>query len=143
MTIMRRLTWVLPIVVLGALVAVAYFVLFSDTELYRKYQRIQPGMSVAEVEEMFGPGEIVARDRVPMINVPVNPEDARAAYERARREGQSPVTATSRDYPTKSVPVVDGDVIRVWESRETLEWIYVAFKDGLVCGTHYRTLNYL
>jgi hypothetical protein len=126
---------------LAGLAAVFYFVFWSDTERYKKYQRIQTGMSLAEVEELLGPGEIVPRDHVPMTVVAVNPDDPQASEARARWEGRSPMTA--RDYPTKTVPVVDGDLILVWESRETLEWIYVALKDGRVCGKHYRTLNYL
>lgn len=101
---------------------------------FRKYQQVQVGMSMAEVEAILGPGTPVGANEVPTVVVAINAQDPIDAEERARRQGLPPPTV--RDYPTRHKPVVEGDII--WQWRDGAEVILVAFKAGKVSEKYYR-----
>ena len=123
------------------LVGACYWLFWMESADYRKYKRVQVGMSVDEVQAILGPGTPIGQEKVPGIVVAVNPADVDASLERARRAGRSPPTA--RDYPTRVKPVVEGDFILQWVNDKTGERILVAFKDGKVCEKDYWDPNYL
>lgn len=137
MKIRRSIPW--AIAGLG-LVGLVYAFISGESRFQQDYQRIQVGMSVDEVQAILGPGTPVKQREIPTTVVPVNPEDARAADERARKLGQSP--PTTREYPTRHKPLVEGDYILRWTNSHG-ERILVGFRDGKVCEKDYYDPNYL
>jgi hypothetical protein len=130
----------LVVTLLGvALCGLIYAVCVADSPAFAAYKRIHVGMSIDEVQAVLGPGTRVNQEQVPTTVVAVNPADAEASRERARRAGGPPQTA--RDYPARHQPFVEGDYILRWEIRDTGAIIFVAFKDGKVCGKHYYDPN--
>jgi len=111
-----------------------YYVYFWESPEFTKYRRIQVGMSVEEVQAILGPGTALNQTDVPTFVVAVNPKDAEAAKEKARRSGLP--SPTTRDYPIRHQYVVEGDSILQWIGR-TGERILVAFKGGEVCQKDY------
>jgi hypothetical protein len=111
---------------------------FGDSPAYQNYQRLQVGMTVAEVEAILGPGTPVKQADVPQMVVPVNPADAEASRDRARRAG---VVPTARDYPTRNKPVVEGDSILIWEDANKQWRILVGFREGKVCEKDFWELS--
>lgn len=112
----------------------------SDSPDYRNYKLIQTGMSIEEVQAILGPGTEIDSKEVPGVVVPVDPDEARASYERANRVGTIP---TARDYRTRIKPVVEGDYVLRWVNSRTFERILVAFRDGKVSEKHCWDPNYL
>ena len=126
-----------------AFCAVSYFanrVNFGETQFYQDFKKIRKGMSLEEVEAFLGTGTLTSQKSIPGMVVPINPDDGAASNEHARKKGTLP---TSRDYPTRVKPVVEGDVILLWKNNDMNESIYIAFKDGKVCETFFHSLNYL
>ena len=138
-----RKTRVWSIIVVAAFLAtsVFYAYLTSTSADYNRYQKIQTGMSEAEVQEILGTGRIIRQEEVPSIVVAVNPKDVDDANEAAKRAGISHPTA--RNYPIRHAPRIEGDRIMLWENPITGEKIYVAFREGKVCAKLFHDLNYL
>jgi hypothetical protein len=151
---------VLLFAVLGtsSLAVAIYVVIYLSTWMWEspefvKYKQIHEGMSVQEVqailEPTLGPGTPVNQADVPTDEVLVNPKDAELLREKARRPGQATVThVDDRDrFPTRRQPVVEGDFILRWAPTGPGATygvqIYVAFRNGKVCGKYYKDLNYL
>ena len=93
----KPLSPLLSLAVLGALVLGLFYSQFvADSRDYSNYKRVQVGMSVDEVQAVLGPGTPVNQAEVPGIVVAMNPADAVAAREKAKRSGGPPPTARSR-----------------------------------------------
>ncbi len=113
----------------------------GDSHDFTNYKRVQVGMSIEEVQAILGPGSLVKQAELPTTIVAVNPNDAVAAQEKEKMSGGSPTT--TRDYPVRHKPVVEGDYILRWVNNRTGERILVAFKDGKVCEKDFYDPNYL
>jgi hypothetical protein len=132
---MRKVLFaILTLLTIGAVVAVLFICIWTDSPYQKGYKSIQPGMSRDEVEELLGPGTEVKQSEVPQTHAAINPEDVLAAAEKDkedRRSGRPLRTTRDRSYPTRLKHMVEGDQILHWHN-ETGEEIYVAFEDGKV-----------
>jgi hypothetical protein len=105
---------------------------------YCNYKRVADGMTLADVERLIGQGVKLDPSQVPTTRVAVNPADVGASEARARRAGLT--HSTIRDYPTRVVPVVEGDEVYKW-AGEGGSYILVAFREGRVSGKFYWVLS--
>ena len=136
----KNLHWIALGALGGAVLVVLYSFLFPpDSTHYSNYQRIQEGMTLEEVQTILGPGTEIDLNEVPGIVVAENPAEELAFLQKARREGTTP---TSRSYPTRVKPVVEGDRVFRWIDEKTQERILVAFRNGKVCEKRFWDLNY-
>jgi len=108
-----------------------YIVFWRDSPDFANYKRIQVGMSVEEVQAILAPGTPVKQSEVPGTEVFVNPADEKAAAEKFRKLGPR-ATTKIRDYPMRTKPIVEGDLILKWENNQTGARVLVSFKDGKV-----------
>jgi hypothetical protein len=101
----------------------------GDGGLSLQYKRINTGMTLTEVESLFGrPGMEVQRGAlahmvVPKPGVVVPPDPPSGPY------------PTARTYPTELRPFVQGDRFFRWEVAG--EYVLVGFKNGLVHDKYY------
>jgi hypothetical protein len=138
----RRKTLVSVVVLLMValpvgLVGACYFWLgrpeFWLGPFYRNYQRIEVGMTLEQVETILGPGQKIHPGDVPTYRREVPPPGV-------KYEPPGP-TVTAYRYPTKEVPVVEGDRFYRWlehpDRPNSTSFIVVAFRDGKVSGKFY------
>jgi hypothetical protein len=97
-------------------------------------------MTLDDVQAVLGSGAEISQSSVPQIAVAVNPTDEESSLQRSKREGTVP---TARNFPTRLRHVVEGDRIFCWTSPDKYEFIYVAFKSGIVIETYYINNNVL
>ncbi len=131
---MRRLALEVGLIILAAVVLFGWF--WVPDPFVKKYRLVEVGMTQDRVESLLGPGTEIPPSEVPTTVVPLNPGDARASYERARRKGLPPPTV--RDYPVRDKPVVEGDRVLRWLGEHNGALILVAFREGKVVEKWYR-----
>lgn len=132
---MRKLILEGGLVVLAAGALLGRF-WFGEPDRFRAgYERVQVGMTLADVEAVLGPGTEIKLSEVPTRLVSLNPAAERAADERARRTG-SPLP-TVRSFPTRVKPVVAGDRVLRWRGEQNGARILIGFKDGRVIEKDY------
>jgi hypothetical protein len=132
---MHKLVLEVSLVVLVASILLGRFWFGELDRFHAGYERIQVGMTLAEVEAILGPGTEIDLSEVPTTLVSLNPAAERAAYERARRTGRP--LPTVRSFPAHSKPVVQGDRVVRWRGDHNGARILIGFKDGKVAEKWY------
>lgn len=125
---------------------------FAVMREYRLYERITPGLTLAEVEALLGPGERREQEVVPSISVAVilpglDLEAERAAIiEQDRLDhlaGRPPRTVKSQTWRNgqpktyRARHVVEGELIYRWTFRGDGQEVWIAFQAGVVTEKYY------